>query len=189
MKLKSKRKFLILITALFLNIICIFTVFALKIQTSDWCIIGSFASIFLAALLSYRFSIRFYLYCVTYSFLAASIGSCANLYYYFDPYDLIIHYLSGVLLAGGGYQLIEYISAKHHTKTHHTICYLFAFFFSSACAAIWEIYEYFMDNLISSNMQGSNQNTMKDMLAGISGAVCFFIFAHIVKSAKRRRKL
>ena len=106
------------------------------------------------------------------------MGSVINLYKYIGFYDRFVHYLSGILLAEAGMIIISFIFEKRIIKKRYT-CHagIFIFFFSSACAGFWEIYEFTADNILNINMQGSNLNTMGDIVSGVLGAVTYLILS------------
>ena len=89
------------------------------------------------------------------------------MYTRFGPYDKIIHFISGMLLAGCGMMMISRLlkrafpdeeglsasSDEGKRKALKISRMIFAFFFSSACAGIWEIFEFTSDKLLGGGMQ------------------------------------
>ena len=63
----------------------------------------------------------------------------------------------------------------------------FAFFFSSAFAGIWEIFEFTADRLAGGDMQRGMVDTVTDIIAGNLGALTYFlIFTVLILAGKAR---
>lgn len=169
----SKVKIVISAISIGITLICTAIALMIPLKTTNMKIIGSFASIFLISIVTWKFPKRFYIIAILFHFFAASLGSVINLYRYLEFYDKIVHYLSGIILAEAGMIIITYIFKKHSLKNDNILKLLFAFFFSSACAGFWEIYEFTADNLLNINMQGGNSNTMGDIISGVLGALTY----------------
>ena len=82
---------------------------------------------------------------------------------------------------------------KHAVQTiKKTKVYLFAeatfaFFFSSAFAGIWEIFEFTADRLAGGDMQRGMVDTVTDIIAGNLGALTYFlIFTVLILAGKAR---
>ena len=63
----------------------------------------------------------------------------------------------------------------------------FAFFFSSAGAGIWEIFEFTADKLAGGGMQRGMVDTVTDMIAGNVGALAYAAFS-LAKQRGRKGK-
>ncbi len=120
-------------------------------------------------------------------FFATSVGSVMDLYSIWTPYDKIIHFMSGILLAVYGMVMFErlMINASQETDLHiYRAPVLFSsFLFSAAAAGLWEIFEFAADMLFSGEMQRGMLDTITDMIAGDLGALCCVLFM-----AKKMRK-
>lgn len=185
---KSETRLKILLSVCEFLLVGICTVIALlsPIETTAVKIAGSFASVAIVSLAAWFFPLRFYVFALVFHFFAAPLGSVINLYKYLDCYDRIVHYLSGIILAEAGFILISRIFKKRGMKNDITVMLMFAFFFSAACAGFWEIYEFTADNLLHIDMQGSNTNTMGDIVSGVLGAATYTAASFI--SIKRNKK-
>lgn len=186
--MKNKFRYLTVVAALLLNVVCTVLVFWLDIETTSLKIFGSYIAILIVTVLGWKFPLKFHVKAFVFVFLAASLGSCVNLYRHVDIYDLLVHYLSGILLAECGLIVFQYITATRGAKNDYLIETLFSFFFSSSCAGFWEIYEYTADCIIGAGMQGTKENTMGDIIAGVLGALTFVIFSFVLKKAKKLKK-
>ena len=170
-----------------LNTICAIFAIYFNLETTSLKIIGSFFAVILSGLLLLRFPLRFYCFMNVFVFFSSSLGSCANLYYYIPDYDTIIHFLSGIILAEGGKILAEKIIIKRELIKDIIMLSLFALLFSCTCAAVWEIYEYTVDVTLGANMQGSKENTMNDIIAGISGAFMYLIVNFLTAKGRKNK--
>ena len=59
---------------------------------------------------------------------------------------------------------------------------------SFAAAGFWEIYEFTMDQLAGTNMQGNNLNTMGDIVSGFLGGLVYGGVAWAVRLSRRRKQ-
>lgn len=185
----SKVKIVISAISIGITLICTAIALMIPLKTTNMKIIGSFASIFLISIVTWKSPKRFYIIAILFHFFAASLGSVINLYRYLEFYDKIVHYLSGIILAEAGMIIITYIFKKHSLKNDNILKLLFAFFFSSACAGFWEIYEFTADNLLNINMQGGNSNTMGDIISGVLGALTYSTIMYAIYKRKSSKNL
>lgn len=109
-------------------------------------------------------------------FVAASmiLGKVYNLYEIIPVWDKLLHIFSGVMLCVAGARL-----AKCATGF---LFGLFAFCFSLAAGAVWEIYEYAVDTLfgLDSQIAASGINdTMLDLICDAGGALLYLLYLRI----------
>lgn len=142
-------------------------------------VLGAYLSIIIISAVLFKFSQRLYTMALIFDIFAAVMGSVAGLYGKIPFYDRIVHFISGVILADLGYFLISYLFKKYNVKPIPVICNLFSALFSFACAGIWEIYEFSADLFIKTSMQGSNLDTMGDIVAGVLGGILYIIIIFI----------
>ncbi|MCI7803866.1 MAG: hypothetical protein MR503_02145 [Oscillospiraceae bacterium] len=160
---------------LLVTLLCMAAALLIPLETTTVKIVGSLASVFIVSAAAWKFPTRFYLFAMLFDIFAAALGSVINLYKYIGFYDRFVHYLSGILLAEAGMLIISYIFSVRKIEKDNLIMMLFAFFFSASCAGFWEIYEFTADNLLKTNMQGANNNTMGDIVSGVLGAVTYVV--------------
>jgi len=113
-------------------------------------------------------------------FCAIYLGEVRNFYYLIPHWDTILHAFSAAMLAALGFSLVSVLNdiKKIQLKLSPIFIALFAFCFALAVGALWEIYEYFFDGLLSLNMQkaftadgtpligrAALADTMKDLIA------------------------
>lgn len=109
-----------------------------------------------------------YFISVIFIFMSQYLGNALNIYFIIPNWDKILHLISGFILAMMGY--IVYLNlVKKSTRDKITpwLGPIFAFLFAAACAGVWEIYEYTVDNLFGMLCQNNDLNdTMLDIIAG-----------------------
>jgi hypothetical protein len=90
-----------------------------------------------------------FLYCAIY------LGEVRNFYYLIPNWDVILHALSGGMLGAMGYTIVSILNETEKIKINLSPVFvaLFAFCFALAAGAVWEIYEFTFDGLLSLNMQ------------------------------------
>ena len=90
-------------------------------------------------------------------FVFASLFLGEVLYYYerFWWWDAALHTLSGLLLGIVGYMFVYILNEDRHVDLHMRPSFvaLFAFFFAVGLGALWEIFEFGMDEFFGTNMQ------------------------------------
>lgn len=156
MKRFTERSWLIL-GALAVNMLCHGLTVILQIPTTFLKVGGSYIAVLAAGAALCFLPLRFHIVAQIFVVFAASVGNCMNMYTHWALYDLLIHYLSGVVLAAGGYE----IDKK----------WLFALMFSWAGAGLWEIFEFSSDVILNAGMQGTSVDTMTDIIAGFLGGL------------------
>lgn len=155
--------------------------FALGIDPPVTNVIGAYGSI-LAALIAakiFKVSDGLYYAGLIFVFCASPMGSVLNLYRSFGPYDKIVHFFSGILLAALGMMIVNYLLKRFGGLEEGQLqrmlipAAVFAFFFSSAGAGIWEIFEFAADRLAGGGMQRGMVDTVTDIIAGNIGALAY----------------
>lgn len=184
----KKIKLFTSLAVLLINLMCTACVYAFDIRTTTLKIIGSFVAVVLVSLVTWIFPLRFYVTTQGFVVFASSLGSCVNLYQHVGFYDLFVHYLSGVLLFEGGRIIVEFLHKKRRLPDDKWAVGLFALFFSCSCAAFWEIYEFTCDSLINAGMQGTKENTMGDIVAGVLGAFTGLAAFSLIKKIKDEKR-
>ena len=119
-------------------------------------------------------------------------GTMFNLYGVIPVYDLILHLASGCLLLFFGHYFLGLILKRHPEVTlPRSLILWFCWFFSVACAGIWEIFEFTVDQLFGfdSQIRGSGvMDTMTDVIAGTAGAVLgIFLLRYLIIRMERKK--
>ncbi len=110
---------------------------------------------------------------------ALFLGELRGFYIKYWWWDLVLHTASGFLLGLLGFLLVYVLNEKREIKLHMTVGFvaLFAFVFSVAIGAVWEIFEFTMDQVFGMNMQKAMlddpsglTDTMWDLIVDSIGA-------------------
>ena len=98
---------------------------------------------------------EFQLIILVFAFAALFLGEIRSFYFRFWWWDIALHTASGFLLGIFGFLLIYVLNENENVNMSMKPRFiaLFAFVFSVAIGAIWEIFEYTMDFLLGANMQ------------------------------------
>lgn len=162
--------------------------FAMGINPPVMFIIGAYAALLAGIIAAKLFRVTDGLFYtgLVFIFLASPVGSVLNLYRTFGPYDKIIHFFSGMLLAAFGLMVMRNLLmhlgiSRNQLSKLSAVGVLFAFFFSSAGAGLWEIYEFVSDILSGGGMQRGMVDTLTDMIAGNLGGLTYAVLAYIGK--------
>lgn len=150
-------------------------------------IIGAFCAIAVLVVFSLLLKVKDNLfYCgLIFVYCASPVGSVLNLYRSVGPYDKIVHFFSGILLAWIATVLLSRLFDRAVSEVRNTKLYMllqcgFAFFFSSAGAGIWEIFEFTTDRLTGGEMQRGMVDTVTDIIAGNTGALTYCIILAVL---------
>ena len=123
-------------------------------------------------------------------FMASPLGSIIDLYRFVGPYDKIVHFISGFLLAAFGMFIIEKLlkrTSKVEDLKPFVIPMIFtACMFSSGGAGLWEFFEFLADKIAGGGMQRGMVDTVTDMIAGNIGALVYGVVIYF-RSKKLNR--
>lgn len=119
-------------------------------------------------------------------------GVMFNLYSVIPVYDLILHLSSGcLLLFFGHYFLSLLLRRRGGTAPSKSLTLWFCWFFSVACAGLWEIFEFSVDQLFGFDSQiraSGVLDTMSDVIAGTLGSTLgLFLLAWLIGRKKENR--
>ena len=107
-------------------------------------------------------------------------GKTLNFYHIIPYWDRILHFLSGFLTAKIGFEIYVKLKGNINNKS---LTILFCVLFASACASLWEIWEFFSDILFKTNAQNHSLNdTMWDIILGTFSSFLYAFF--FVKNEK-----
>ncbi|MFP4640087.1 MAG: hypothetical protein ACLFMY_06570 [Guyparkeria sp.] len=136
-------------------LIAVMTVFILLLTLAPLVMVKRF-EVFIPA--------EFKLMATLFIFASLFLGEIHGYYTRFWWWDVMLHAASGFLLGIVGFLLVYVLNEKKSIRFHMTAGFvaLFAFTFAVAMGALWEIFEFSMDQVFGTNMQ-------KPMLADPSG--------------------
>lgn len=133
---------------------------------------------FLPLILGRRFAVRippeFEVLAVVFIYASLFLGEVRGYYVRFWWWDAILHLGSGFLLGILGFLLVYVLNEKDDVDVHMRPRFvaLFAFMFAVGMGALWEIFEFGMDQLFGLNMQKSGLlDTMWDLIIDTGGAL------------------
>ncbi|MDF2877353.1 MAG: hypothetical protein K0S30_449 [Clostridia bacterium] len=109
------------------------------------------------------------------------LGTYLRLYDSLLWWDIMLHFLSGILLGYVGLVLMVWLDKEHSIKGENKpiITILFSFCVAVSGAVFWEIIEFLADTFLGSHTQlGSLQDTMEDMIYGTLGAALFACYLY-----------
>jgi hypothetical protein len=157
------------------------------LKTNLWTI--SFATLtlllsFLPAMikknLKVDFPIEFELVVTIFIYLSIFAGETLSFYHTFWWWDIMLHAMSGFILALIGFMIVYAITLYTKTKMTPIIVAIFTFSFALAIGAIWEIFEWVVDLIFKTQMQGGSLfDTMFDLVLDTIGAVIISILAYL----------
>lgn len=141
-------------------------------------------SVFLIPLvLGHRFQLQipseFQILAVVFTFAALFLGEIRSYYDRLWWWDVALHASSGLLLGILGFLLVYVLNENERADLHMRPRFvaLFAFLFAVAVGALWEIFEFSMDQLFDTNMQkpmlgdpSGLTDTMWDLIVDTLGA-------------------
>jgi hypothetical protein len=117
---------------------------------------------------------EFEIFILIFLFASMFLGEIYTFYHRFWWWDLMLHTISGLTLALIAFSLIYMLNSEEKLRINLSpgFMVLFAFCFAVALGAIWEIFEYAMDNFFNLNMQKSGLvDTMEDLIVDSIGAL------------------
>jgi hypothetical protein len=112
------------------------------------------------------------------------LGEAANYYTKFWFFDLILHTSSGILIGMVGFIIMYFFLYSRKVSANPFLVSVFCVSFSLAAGALWEIFEFTMDQLFGFNMQKSGiVDTMSDLIVDFLGAclVGFWVYRYLTK--------
>ncbi len=100
------------------------------------------------------------------------LGELRGYYTSYWWWDIVLHTGSGIAIGFIGFLILYSLYRTEKVKIPPSLIALFAFCFSLALGIIWEIFEFFMDNIFGFNMQKSGlRDTMWDLIVDAGGSL------------------
>ena len=153
------------------------------------CVLG-LVTIHLPSILErkFRFELPSLLYgfYIVFLYCAILLGEVRSFYYLVPQWDSVCHFCSSMMMGFFGLMVVTILNRDRHLAVSLSpffVC-LFAFCFSVALGAVWEIYEFAADGLFGMNMQkfmladgtvlaghAALADTMKDIIVDVLGSL------------------
>ncbi len=141
---------------------------------------------FLPLVIGRRFQItippEFEALAVVFIYASLFLGEVRGYYVRFWWWDVLLHTGSGFLLGITGFLLVHVLNEHENIELHMKPRFvaLFAFMFAMGMGALWEIFEFGMDQAFGLNMQKSGLvDTMWDLIVDGVGALLISIFGWV----------
>jgi len=115
------------------------------------------------------------------------LGEVGDYYARFWWWDLLLHGFSSVAVGFAGFLILYILYEKNRLEAKPIWICVFTFTFAVAAGALWEIFEFFMDQAFGTNMQKSGLlDTMWDMMVDGIGALITSFIGYFYLKGKRR---
>lgn len=126
------------------------------------------------------------IFAVIFIYAAIFLGEVRGYYTRFWWWDIILHSASALAIGFIGFMILYVLYKGDRIKASPRTIALFTFFFAVGIGAIWEIFEFSMDQIFGLNMQKSGlQDTMWDLIVDSAGALlASFIGYFYIKRGK-----
>lgn len=83
-------------------------------------------------------------------FLAQCLGTTLNFYDLYDNWDLIVHFIFGIVMFIVGYDIFSSLDKRYcDIKLNKKIKIIFSILFALSVGSIWEMYEYSVDGILN----------------------------------------
>lgn len=113
----------------------------------------------------FEFAITVFIYA------AILLGEVHGFYDKFLWWDIVLHTGSGIALGFIGFLILYTLYDQKRLHASAFMISLLSFAFATGGGAVWEIFEFAMDNFFGTNMQKSADDTMWDLIVNALGAL------------------
>jgi len=143
-----------------------------------------FAPILFRNRLQVEIPAEFHLMAVIFIFASFYLGEIQHFYLRYWWWDIVLHATAGLLMGILGFLLVYVLNESKRVELHMTPGFIafFAFTFAVAIGALWEIFEFGMDQILGTVMQkpmlddpSGLTDTMWDMIVNAIGALIISI--------------
>lgn len=148
-------------------------------------VLGILFLTFLPKMLRHNFKvylpIEFDFIAIVFVFATIFLGEIHSYYTKFWWWDIVLHSSSGFLLGIAGFVLVYVLNQEKRMveKMKPGFIALFGFVFAVALGAIWEIFEFSLDNIFGVHMQKSGLiDTMGDLIVDTLGAALIAVLGY-----------
>lgn len=150
-------------------------------------LILSYVPQFLASQIKIQLPLQFQFAILMFVYAAIILGEIGDYYERFWWWDVVLHGLSAFAIGFMGFLILYLLYARHKITASPFLVSIFAFSFGLALGAIWEIFEFAMDQLFGIDMQKSGlRDTMWDLIVDSIGAGAASVIGYIYLRFKIR---
>ena len=104
-------------------------------------------------------------------FTGGFMGSYLRFYDVWEPWDTVVHFYSGIMIALWVDFILRAVMRKHRFEMPRWLHAVVITSFSALVAMLWEIGEFTADQMTGSRAQIDNYDTMIDMITGTLSAL------------------
>lgn len=127
--------------------------------------------------------VEFDVLAIIFIFASLFLGEIHSYYTRFWWWDLVLHSSSGFLLGITGFLVVHVLSEEKRVNVNMKPGFVsfFAFNFAITIGAVWEIFEFFMDQSFGLNMQRPGTgvvDTMRDLMVDALGALVIAVIGY-----------
>ncbi|MBT7952364.1 MAG: hypothetical protein HN764_12110 [Gammaproteobacteria bacterium] len=146
---------------------------------------GIVVIVFVPIILSHQLHVRipseFEFLTVVFVYASLFLGDMQGFYVKYWWWDILLHTSSGLIMGILGFLLVHVINEHERLQAHMKPSFvaLFAFMFSLGMGAIWEMFEFLLDQVFGMNTQaGGLQDTMIDLIVDGFGALTISLIGY-----------
>lgn len=189
--MQRRRKLKIWISIIFKIIIIIAAIYSIyqKAWLNLLISLATFFLIFLPSILEKKLKVdypeEFEILIILFIFASLFLGEITSFYNRFWWWDLLLHGLSGLIIATFALSLVYILNRERKIKLNPCFIVIFSFSFALALGSLWEIFEFEMDNIFGLNMQKSGLvDTMWDLILDSIGALIISVIGFLYLKGK-----
>ncbi|MBL7084203.1 MAG: hypothetical protein ISS41_11340 [Candidatus Aminicenantes bacterium] len=127
---------------------------------------------------------------ILFIFASMYLGEIHAFYVKFWWWDLMLHAISGFIVAGIGFMIIYILNKKKKLGLNPVFVSLFSFSFAVSIGVVWEIFEFSMDFIFGVNMQKSGlADTMWDLIVNSISALIVSYLGYLYLKGRMKSKI
>lgn len=138
-----------------------------------------FSPQFIEKRFSINLPIEFELVITLFIYATLFLGEIKQYYTIYWWWDLLLHTASAIIFAFIGFMIVYILYNQRKLRTSSAFIAIFSFCFAMAIGAVWEIFEFTIDQTFGLNMQKSGLiDTMTDLIVDATGALIIAIIGY-----------
>lgn len=131
---------------------------------------------------------EFEIWILIFIYLTLYLGEVQKFYHLFWWWDILLHGFSAISIGLVGFVVILSLQSENKVRAKPFLICLFAFAFAVAVGALWEIFEFSMDQTFGFTMQDNSLvDTMSDLIIDSVGALMGAGFGYIYLKNKKSK--